>query len=73
MMSHVVLVAMNGQLIVCNNMYIGVLLTQRHRWARKHNRWVSQVWNRVIFTDESKFNLNWVDGRVRVWRRRGKR
>ena len=42
-------------------------------WARRHSRWVRQRWNRVVFTDESKFNLNWPDGRVRVWRRRGER
>ena len=51
--------------------YISVLLTQRHRVACLD--WVSQGWNRVVFTDESKFNLIWADGRVRVWSPRGKR
>ena len=28
-------------------------------------------WNRVLFTDESRFNVQFVDGRLRVWRRTG--
>jgi hypothetical protein len=56
--------------------YKGVPLTQRHQvarfdWARRHSRWVRQRRKRVVFTDESKFNLTWADGRVRVWRRGG--
>jgi len=42
-------------------------------WARRHRRWVSQRWNRVVFTDKSTFNLNWPDGRIGVCRRRGER
>lgn len=58
--------------------YKGVLLTVRHRaarekWARQHSCWTRQRWKRVVFTDESKFNLRGADGRVRVWRRRGER
>ena len=58
--------------------YKGVPLTQRHRverldLARRHRRWVRQRWNRVVFTDELKLNLNWPDGRVRVCCRRGER
>ena len=34
----------------------------------RHNDWAS-----VLFTDESRFNLRQSDGRVRVYRRRGKR
>jgi len=52
--------------------------TQRHRvasldWTRQHNRWVIQGLNRVVFTEKSNFNLNWANGKVRVWRRRGER
>jgi len=59
-------------------LYIGVPLTQRHRvarfdWARWHSSWITQRWNRVVFTDESKFNLNWADVKVRVWLLRGER
>ena len=51
--------------------YRGPHLTQRQclEWAR----WIIQRWGRVLFTDESRFLLRRVDGRVRVFRRRGER
>ena len=54
------------------------ILTFQHRqrrllWARQHLRWPLRQWNRVLFTDESRFVLNRADGRVRVYRRRGER
>ena len=56
--------------------YVGVPLTVRHRrlrlnWARGHYRWSRRRWNRVLFTDESLFNVQFADGRLRVWRRTG--
>ena len=58
--------------------YKGIQLTGRHRtthvnWARQHSGWARRQWSRVVFTDESKFNLHGPDGRIRVWRRRGER
>ncbi len=32
-----------------------------------------QQWSNVLFSDESRFCLRKVDGRIRVWRRRGER
>ena len=56
--------------------YVGVPLTVRHRrlrlnWTRGHYRWSRPRWNRVLFTDESRFNVQFADGRLRVWRRTG--
>ena len=56
--------------------YHGPILTQLHRrqrflWAQRHLRWTQRDWNRVVFSDESRFTLHFADGRVRVWRRRG--
>ncbi|MEW8545001.1 MAG: transposase [Candidatus Thiodiazotropha sp.] len=53
-------------------------LTQRHKdarltFSRAHAGWNNPQWRRVMFSDESKFYLNRVDGRKRVWRRRGER
>ena len=53
-------------------------LSQRHRtarlqFARNHIRWNRQQWRTVMFSDESRFCLRHVDGRLRVWRRRGER
>lgn len=58
--------------------YVGSILTQRHRaarlhWAQQHLRWRRRQWNQTLFSDESRFNLSYHDGRVRVYRRRGER
>lgn len=58
--------------------FVGPVLTPRHRearllWARQHHRWNRQQWNRVLFSDESRFALFHGDGRHRVWRRQGER
>jgi transposase len=50
------------------------LLTNEHAkarlaWCHERRRWSNLEWQRVIFTDESKFNLNRPDGGERVWRR----
>ena len=36
-------------------------------------RWQNRNWQRVLFTDESRFQLHVADGRRRVYRRRGER
>ena len=55
--------------------YVGQVLTARHRAARlqcaqRHFRWERQQWARVLFSDESRFNLSHHDGGFRVFRRR---
>ncbi|GBM86404.1 hypothetical protein AVEN_247443-1 [Araneus ventricosus] len=46
------------------------LLTKRHRqqWSREHRDWTMDEWNRVASSDESRFLIHHVDGRVRVRR-----
>ncbi|GBO24076.1 hypothetical protein AVEN_160407-1 [Araneus ventricosus] len=49
------------------------LLTKRHRqlrlqWAREHRDWTMNGWKRVAWSDESRFLIHHVDGRVRVRR-----
>ena len=58
--------------------YMGQALTARHRaarlqWAQRHFRWGRHQWARVIFSDESRFNLSHHDGQIRVFRRWGER
>ncbi|GBM65648.1 Transposable element Tc1 transposase [Araneus ventricosus] len=53
------------------------LLTKRHRqlrlqWAREHRDWSVDEWKRVAWSDESRFLIHHVDGRVRVRRLPGK-
>ena len=47
--------------------YVGQVLTARHRaarlqWAQRHFRLGRQQWARVLFSDESRFNLSHHDG-----------
>ena len=56
--------------------YFGVPLTVHHRrrrlnWARGHYRWSRPRWNQVLLMDESPFNDQFADERLRVWRRTG--
>ncbi|GBM47063.1 hypothetical protein AVEN_179790-1 [Araneus ventricosus] len=49
------------------------LLTTRHRqlrlqWALEHRNWAMDEWKRVASSDESRFLIHRVDGRVRVSR-----
>ena len=45
----------------------------RLEWARLHARWNLHHWEQVIFSDESRFCVRFIDGRLRVWRPRGER
>ncbi|GFT25321.1 transposable element Tcb2 transposase [Trichonephila clavipes] len=49
------------------------LLTARYKafrltWARQHRDWIVDDWKHVAWSDESRFQLDPADGRVRVWR-----
>ena len=57
------------------NPYVEQVFTVRHRAARLQwaQRWGRQQWARVLFSDESRFNLSRHDGGIRVFRRRGER
>ena len=45
----------------------------RLNWARTHLRWNRRQWGSVLFTDETKFNVQNCEGRTRVYRQRGQR
>lgn len=54
------------------------VLTPHHRrerlaWARQHVNWRLRDWRRVLFSDEKRFCIDHVDGRVKIWRRRSER
>uniref|UniRef100_A0A673WVV0 Tc1-like transposase DDE domain-containing protein n=1 Tax=Salmo trutta TaxID=8032 RepID=A0A673WVV0_SALTR len=49
------------------------LRQQRRLWAQTHRRWTRQDWQKVLFTDESRFCLTRGDGRIRIYRRRNER
>ena len=52
---------------------IRVPLTRYHvqmrlAWAREHVTWTQNEWAPVLFTDESRFCVDFTDRRTRVWR-----
>ena len=58
--------------------YIGPRLTRLHRrrrtdWTRIHQRWRAAQWRNTLFSDESKFQVDFSDKRQKVYRRRGER
>lgn len=68
----------NANPIRARRPYVGQVINARNRnlrrlWAQRHLRWTRAQWARVLFSDESRFNLSVADGRVRVFRRRGER
>ncbi|GFT54595.1 transposable element Tcb2 transposase [Trichonephila clavipes] len=55
-----------------------LLLMPTHRrlcleWCRARGNWTTAEWNQVVFSDESRFDLNSDNNSVRVWRPRGER
>ncbi len=52
------------------------LLNQKHRqkhltWAKEKKNWTVAQWSKVLFSDESKFCISFVNQGPRVWRKRG--
>lgn len=45
----------------------------RLEWAKSHIEWTIEQWSAILWTDESRFTLDYADGRVRVRRLRGER
>ena len=41
----------------------------RQHWAMVHRGWTRAEWRMVMFSDESRYNVDHHDGRMRVWRR----
>ena len=57
---------------------VRIPLTRHHRrlrfdWCRRHLRWTVRQWSTVCFSDESRFNLRFNDGRILVYSRHGER
>ncbi|GFU92970.1 hypothetical protein TNCV_2081161 [Trichonephila clavipes] len=41
-------------------------------WCAERQNWIQKYYN-VVFSDESRFVVEYSDGRTRVWRHRGNR
>ena len=46
---------------------------QSFEFANSHRDWTINDWNRVLWSDESKYNLKGPDGNLQVRRPKGKR
>ena len=58
----------------CRPVVRQVLIRQQHRlWAQTHRYWTIQDWQKVLFTDRSRFCLTRGDGWFHVYRRRNER
>jgi hypothetical protein len=49
------------------------LRVARLAFGREHENWNIDQWSQVLFTDESRFCVNTIYGKERIWRRRGER
>ncbi|GBN86728.1 hypothetical protein AVEN_216611-1 [Araneus ventricosus] len=45
----------------------------RLHWVREHRSWTPEQWGRVLFTDESRFNIQNDSRRAMIWREPGTR
>ena len=57
---------------------IHIPLTRLHKqarlnWVQDHVNWTDNYWDPVLFTDESRYCIDFTYRRARVWRRRGER
>ena len=46
---------------------------KRLQWAKAHKDWIIQLWNKVLWTDVSKFEIFGSNRRVSVWRKVGEK
>ena len=45
----------------------------RLEWAMLRCHWREKQWRNIVWSDEARFQLRTVDGRIRVWRSKGQR
>ena len=55
----------------CKPLLNRIQKANRLQWAKAKAHWTLKQWERILFSDESKFNLSFSDKGPRVWRRRG--
>uniref|UniRef100_A0AAR2JEB8 Transposase Tc1-like domain-containing protein n=1 Tax=Pygocentrus nattereri TaxID=42514 RepID=A0AAR2JEB8_PYGNA len=46
-------------------------MEKRLKWAKEHSEWTAEDWQKVVFSDESRFCISFGDQGPRVWRRCG--
>ncbi|KAI4895463.1 hypothetical protein NFI96_023966 [Prochilodus magdalenae] len=46
-------------------------MEKRLKWAKEHGEWTAEDWQKVVFSDESRFCISFGDQGPRVWRHGG--
>ena len=46
-------------------------MEKRLKWAKEHGEWTAEDWQKVLFSDESRFCISFGDQGPRVWRQGG--
>ncbi|KAK7877779.1 hypothetical protein WMY93_031539 [Mugilogobius chulae] len=46
-------------------------MQKRLKWVKQHSEWTAEDWQKVVFSDESRFCISFGDQGLRVWRRGG--
>ncbi|KAI4881788.1 hypothetical protein NFI96_011483 [Prochilodus magdalenae] len=46
-------------------------MEKRLKWAKEHGEWTAEDWQKVVFSDKSRFCISFGDQGPRVWRRGG--
>ena len=64
--------------IRCYRPAVRIPLTPRHKrarkeWCRERSEWPQEQWHQVMWSDESRFALDFHDGRIHVHRLKGQR
>ena len=64
--------------IRCYRPAVRIPLTPRHKqirkeWCRDRSQWTQEEWHQVMWSDESRFALDFHDGRIHVHRLKGQR
>ncbi len=55
----------------CRGIWLQLSFRGRLTWAKKKKNWTVAQWSKVLFSDESKFCISFVNQGPRVWRKSG--
>ncbi|GBO38976.1 hypothetical protein AVEN_238361-1 [Araneus ventricosus] len=57
----------------CLCAFVPAHVRARLHWTREHRSWAPEQWGHVLFTDESRFNIQNDSQRAMIWREPGAR
>ena len=57
---------LNGRILRRKPLLLPRHKQQRLQWIKEHRDWTEDMWSKVVWSDESKFNLFHSDGRMYI-------